>query len=43
MIKSIVAYLTMVTHMCMMIKWGLNICIVNAVVDLDDDGGKNER
>ena len=22
---------------------GLNICIVNAVVDIDDDGGKNER
>ena len=26
-----------------MMKFGLNICIVNAVVDVDDDGGKNER
>ena len=24
-------------------KMGLNICIVDAVVDVDDDGGKNER
>ena len=24
-------------------KFGLNICIVNVVVNIDDDGGKNER
>ena len=25
-----------------MMKFGLNICIVNVVVNIDDDGGKNE-
>ena len=28
---------------CNVMEFGLNICIVNAVVDVDDDGGKNKH
>ena len=41
--KTMVACMHVTITILNVMKFGLNICIVNAVVNVDDNGGKNER